>query len=250
MTWPRLTYFTEDRPAVLVVSHTRSGTHFLMNALARCYGYVSQPWFNLDPINTHLNYYDPPCFCQFLLDLASRPMATIAKSHHMADFFTGELTRLTQRYAVLCIYRHPVSVLLSCWRFMHRWPWVGPRLDDPLAFARAEPSGALLRYQLRQYPDMVRLWAAHVEGWLAAAQQSPITLIRYEDLDAHFEQTMWNLGKVLGRPPMALSRPPRGENIIPGGPEDPTGRGIPPDREALERLCRQVVGPTMARLGY
>jgi hypothetical protein len=39
-------------------------------------------------------------------------------------------------------------------------------------------------------------------------------------------------------------------NVIPGGPEDPAGVGIPPDAAALRRLCREEVGATMARLGY
>jgi hypothetical protein len=247
----KLSHFAEERPAVLVVSHLRSGTHFLMNALANCYGYVSSPWYNLDPINTHLNFYDPPCLVQFLLDLASRPMANVVKSHHMVEYFAGELPRLTRRYVVFYIYRDPVAVLLSCWRFMHRWPWVGPCVADPLTFARSEPSGALLRYQLRQYPALVRLWAAHVEGWLAAAKaNSGITLVRYEDLDTHFERTLRGLGRVLGRPPQALTRPAREEHVIPGGPQDPTGLGVPPDTTALSQFCRETVGDTMARLGY
>ena len=246
-----LTYFAEDRPAVLVVSHPRAGTHFLMNALASCYGYVSQPWVNFDPINTPVNYYDPPSVRECLLELASRPMANLVKSHHVADCFAGELPLLTRRYAVLYICRHPVPVLLSCWRFMHRWPWAGPRVADPVGYARAEPCGGMLRYQVRQFPDMVRLWAAHVEGWLAAARTVPgVALVRYEDLDNHFEETVRGLGRVLGRPPHALVRPDRGYNVIPGGPEDPAGLGIPPDTAALERLCRQAVGATMARLGY
>lgn len=244
-------YFTEDRPSALVVSHPRAGTHFLMNTLASCYGYLSQPWFNLDPINTPINYYDPPVFSEILLNLASRPLANVVKSHHSAEFFAGELSRLTRRYAVFYVYRNPVAVLLSCWRFMYRWPWAGPRVADPLTYARTEPSGGLLRYQMRQYPDMVRLWAAHVEGWLEAAEANPgVTLVRYEDLNARFEQTVWGLSGVLGRSPQALVRPAREENIIPGGPENPTGLGMPPDTAALERLCREVVGATMARLGY
>jgi hypothetical protein len=222
-----------------------------MNSLASCYGYISQPWYNLDPINTHLNFYDPPSMSHFLLNLAAGPMATLVKSHHMVDFFAGELPRLTQRYVILYICRHPVAVLLSSWRFMHRWPWAGPRARDPLAYARSEPHGALLRYQLRQYPDMVRLWAAHVEGWRAAAEAHPkVVLVRYEDLDTRFEQTMQGLSHVLGRSPQALARPARGVNVIPGGPEDPTGLSILPDTAALHHLCREAAGTAMDRLGY
>jgi len=251
MTELPVSFFPESRPAALVASHPRSGTHFLINTLARCYGYQNQPWINLDPINTPINYYDPAIFAEVLLSMAARPLANVLKSHHPAEFFAGILPQLTRRYAVFYIYRNPVAVLLSCWRFMHRWPWAGPCLPDPLAYARAQPSGAQLRYLLRQHPDLMRLWAAHVEGWLAAAAANPgVTLVRYEDLDAHFEPTVRGLSRVLGRPPQALLRPSREGNVIPGGPVDPTGLGTPPDKAALERLCRETVGATMTRLGY
>jgi len=31
---------------VMVVSHQRSGTHFMMNTVAACFGYVSNPWLD------------------------------------------------------------------------------------------------------------------------------------------------------------------------------------------------------------
>ncbi len=247
-----LALFPEERPAVMVVSHERSGTHFLMNALAACYGYVSAPWVNFDRPSLNINYYHPAEVRDALLALAARPMANVVKSHHPADFFAAELPRLAGRYVVLSVCRDPAATLLSLWRVMHRWPWAeGPRLADPLAFARAEPCGRMMRYQMRQYPHLMARWAAHVEGWLAAAQAVPgVAVVRYEDLDARYEETMRGLAGLLGRPPKALARPARDVNVIPGGPADPAGRGTPPDAEALRRLCRGAVGGTMARLGY
>ena len=108
-----------------------------MNTLASCYGYLSQPWFNLDPITTPINYYDPAIFSDMLLSVAAKPLANVMKSHHTVGFFGDSLSRLTQRYAIFYIYRNPVPVMLSSWHFMHRWPWAGPCLPDPVAFARA-----------------------------------------------------------------------------------------------------------------
>ena len=36
------------KPKVMVVSHERSGTHFLMNTIALNFDYISAPWINLD----------------------------------------------------------------------------------------------------------------------------------------------------------------------------------------------------------
>lgn len=245
------TFFAEQRPAAIVVSHERSGTHFLMNSLASCYGYVAQPWINFDYPETNINYFHPKAVSEYLLAIADPPLAKIVKSHHAVDFFAGELGRLTERYVVLSICRHPVSVMVSYWRYLHRLPWFeGPKVPDPLTLARSEPWGAMRRYHLGHYANLLRRWAAHVEGWRAAAEsQRNIVLIRYEDLDMRFEETIPALKHFLGRPPLAIVRPPRGLNVVAGSAEGPTGYS-PPDVEALQRLCRQEVGSTMARLGY
>ena len=243
---------SSSRPAVMVVAHERSGTHFLMNTLAACYGYVSQPWINFDHVPFAINFYSPSQVRDQLLALAAGPRTHLVKSHHQAGFFVGELPRLAEHYVLFYVCRNPVDVLLSYWRFMHRWPWFeGPKVADPLTFARSEPCGYMMRYQLRQYPNLMQRWAAHVEGWLEAASAlRRVLVVRYEDLDAHFAEVVQGFALVLGRPPQALARPPREVNVIPGGPDDPSGQGLRPDVEALRELCHASVGATMTRLGY
>ena len=244
--------FREMRPAVTVVSHERSGTHFLMNALAACYQYVSTPWIDFDRPAFNINYFYLPEVRDLLLALADRPMANIVKSHHAVEFFAGELCRITERYVVFVVCRHPVSVMTSFWRFMHQWPWSeGPKTLDPVSFARAEPCGRLLRYQVWQHASMLQRWAAHVEGWLGAAARLPrVVVVRYEDLDGDYDATVRSFTAHLGRTPHAIVRPARDYNVIPAGPHDPTGNGVAPDLDALRRLCRETVGLTMSRLGY
>lgn len=248
----KLSYFSEQRPAVMTVTHERSGTHFMMNSLAACFGYVSNPWVNLDPAESSLNinYYGGRW--DELLKLAERRMANIVKSHLPAAFFQNMLGLLTSGYVIFVVIRDPVAVMLSFWRIMHRWGRLaGPIVSDPQSFARAEPSGWSLRYQRRQYPSMLRRWEGHVQGWLAAAEVQPrIAIIRYEDLNARYEETMRRCGQLLGLTPQAFPRPARNVNVIPGGPDDPAGQGVPPDVEELRRLCRETVGDTMTRLGY
>jgi hypothetical protein len=109
----------------------------------------------------------------------------------------------------------------------------------------------MMRYQLRQHANLMQRWAAHVEGWLEAATAvRRVRLVRFEDLDTQFEEVVQGFAWVLGRPPRAIVRPSRDVNVILGGPRDPSGRGIPPDVEALQDLCRATIGTTMTRLGY
>jgi hypothetical protein len=161
---------------------------------------------------------------------------------------------LTSRYVIFAIYRDPVSVMLSYWRYMHHFQPdknIGPRVDDPLTFAMSEPFGTMLRYQTQPCPTLLDRWATHVRSWHAAALGFPnIRLVRYEDLDLSFEETMKSFKPLLGREPIAIARPSRDRVVIPHGPDDPIKRGITPDIEALRRLCREQVGNTMALLGY
>ncbi len=249
------TFFPEPRPAVMVVSHERSGTHFLMNSLAACYGYVSRPWINFDnPTKSVLELYSREEIRKILLEMTDRPMANIVKSHHTADFFTGELEAIAKRYVIFVIYRDPVSVMLSYWRFMHRFQEsvnAGPRVGDPLTFAQAKPFGRMLRYQSQSCDTILDRWVYHVKSWQTVAPDFPnIQLVCYEDLDLNYETTMKSFAALLGREPQSFTRPSRNHMVIPAGPNDPLNTGISPDLEALRRLCLEKVGETMARLGH
>lgn len=93
-------------------------------------------------------------------------------------------------------------------------------------------------------------WAAHVEGWLSAAADFPrIVLVRYEDLDVRFDETVRSFAEVLGRKPRAILRPSRDFKVI-AGPRNSIALKMSFDREALRSICRQTVGSTMARLDY
>jgi hypothetical protein len=246
------TLFQERRPAAMVVSHERSGTHFLMNSLAACYGYVATPWIDFDASTWNINYFYLPHVRDLLLGMAERPMANVVKSHHAVDFFQEELASITRRYVLFVICRHPVPTMLSFWRFLHQWPWnEGPKAVDPVAFAKTEPWGRIQCYQMRQCTNMLARWAAHVEGWLdAAADCRRIVVVRYEDLNENYEATVRGFATPLGRLPQAIARPPRDSNVIPPGPPNPTGCGLSDDLVALRKLCQDQVGPTMSRLGY
>lgn len=244
---------SHQRSAAMVVSHERSGTHFLMNSLAYCYGYTSSPWIDLDSHNININYFLPSEISKALDSYVADPLSRIVKSHHSADFFADQLPRIIENHVIFYIYRDPVAVMLSLWRHLNRLAWVeGPKVASPLTLARTEPCGQMMRYQMRQYPNMLRRWAAHVEGWLDAAKTTERLIgVRYEDLDAHYEQTVSSFSRILGRKPQTpMLCPPRDFNVISGGADEPTGSVVPLVLDELRAFCRAEVGETMARLGY
>lgn len=242
--------FFIDRPAVMVASHPRAGTHFLMNALANCYGYVSSPWINLGHDQANVNYFCPPNVGDYLVALAARPLATILKAHHPADFFSGQFDRIAPRWAIIVPVRHPVDTLVSYWKHLNSLDWFeGPQLSDALEFFRSEPCGGLLRWQRRQFPNMMVRWADWTEGWWKAAQtSSAIAIVRYEELSMDFDRVMHSLAPLLGCEPQKIARPER-ETSEWLRPSEHVAE-VAFDRDALRAACRQQIGRTMELFGY
>src|SRR5262245_37767968 len=78
--------FDRPRPKIMVVSHERSGTHFLMNSIAKCYGYLASPWINFD-YELGLNFYHPQSLAAFFAQFRDHHVANIVKTHHAFAFF-------------------------------------------------------------------------------------------------------------------------------------------------------------------
>lgn len=246
----RLTLFPTPRPTVMVVSHERSGTHFLMNSIARGYGYVVEPWIDFDYNHLPINYFAPRTVARTLAWFADQHAANVIKSHHAADFFEPVLDPLLSKMRILYVHRDPVAVTASFWRVINEWPWhEGPQRDDLVAFARAEPEGQLLRYQMKQRANMLRRWAAHVEGWTRLAEGRPhLRVVRYDALKNDYAATLASLGDALAAKPVDLTPPPRDVNVI--GKRVAVGDAEVPGREALHALALAEVGDTMRALGY
>ena len=255
--------FFQDRPAVMVASYCRSGNHFLMNSLANCYGYVAAPWIDLDPMHhkpIYANgyerrdvvtiYYSPSNLADYLLQLARRPLATIIKAHLHPDFYAGAFERIISRYVIFVVHRHPADTLRSYWHFLGGMGWnEGPKPDNVIDFAKSPPMGAILRYQLRQYPTMMHHWADVAESWLAAATAWPrIVLVSYDRLRSNFQEVMKSLAPALGVEPLALKQPDR--DVSPWIRSNLPRMRSEPDMDALRKLCRETIGETMDRLGY
>jgi len=247
----QITALKDDRLPVLVASHERSGTHFTMNALAKCFDYVSTPWIDLDRPLININYYSPPVLAQTLTRLAGYRPANIVKSHHEFRFFAKIIDDIGRAFHLVYVYRHPADTLASYWRLLNSMAWAeGPKAATALGLATAPPMARLMRYQFNQYETMLDRWANHVRGWLSAAQAGGrIHLVRYEDLDTNYEGEIKRLGERLGLSPARIDRPARDENVITGRVAFEPAPGAD-NRAAVAELAWRKHPELMARLGY
>ncbi|MBF0369456.1 MAG: sulfotransferase domain-containing protein [Magnetococcales bacterium] len=236
-------------PRVIVISHERSGTHFLMNSLAASYGYVAKPWINFDSDQFNINYFHPPRVARFFQQFSSYPLSQIIKSHHHVDFFAGVLEEITQSFIILYIHRDPRGVMPSFWRFNNQLAWrEGPQTETCQQFIRAQPGGRLLRYQINQQKSMVHRWQSHVSGWVSAARHNPhIQLVSYEKLRDDYRGVMEELSPLLQHQPTAFTPPDKLTNVV------SPNTGYQPQcqfGEVDEAFFQECAGDLLAKLGY
>lgn len=247
-----ITSFEDDRRPVLVVSHERSGTHFAMNTLAKCFDYIANPWVDLDRTQININYFAPWVLAQTLVRLAGYRPANVVKSHHEFRFFSDIVQDVGRAFHLVYVYRRPEDTLASYWRLLNTMAWVeGPKAATALDFATAPPMARLMRYQFSQFDTMLDRWANHVRGWVDAANAGGrIHLVRYEDLDADFEAEVRRLGDRIGLEPTRIERPSRSENVVVGGGIEFDPAPGTDNRAAVAELAMRRHPELMARLGY
>ncbi len=248
----KLSQFVQPRPKVLVVSHERSGTHFLMNSIAKCFGYVSSPWVNFDTLTLATNFHSSEAIAEFFSQFQGMKLANIVKSHHPFLFFEKVFEEIAREFHVFYIYRDPRDVMVSYWRYLNQLSWhEGPCTDSPKEFIRSTPEGNLLRYQRRQESSMVHRWRTHVESWTSGLPErfrAKVSLVRFRDLQINYEGVMRSMSPILGSP-ISFERPALHESsILPG-------KGISggyKEHFNIDDLAffREVAGPTMDRLGF
>lgn len=240
----------EQRLPAMVVSHERSGTHFLMNALAAEFGFDADPGLAFDPPVVNINYFHPRSIRNFLHDISETKTDLIIKSHHHFDFFREIIEQVAREIHIFYIYRDPRDVCHSFRHFLQSWPWFeGPKIDVAGDFIRAAPAGQMLRYQYFQAPDMLHRWQSHVEGWLDAAAHHPeITPVRYEALNDTYDDVIDAIAAKKGWPRQNnAAKPEINKNTV-----LESQKGSPSNRYSAEDLdyFRRQIGGAMERLGY
>lgn len=246
----KLTLGNAHQKKILVLSHERSGTHFLMNTLSLNFGYVSQPWINFD-YELGLNFYSANVVSAFFKQMHQRPILNIVKSHHQSGFIADCIDYLTDEFHVFYIYRDPRDVMISFWQLIAGFSWdEGPKTSTVGEFMRAAPRGGMLRYQKSQAATILHRWKEHVEGWADIAETpagQKIIMLSFESLNLNFDETLKHIGQQIGQPAATPMRPTKNVNVVRAGPGQ-TGRHrdfFTPEDHAF---VIDTVGSTMERL--
>jgi hypothetical protein len=245
--------FHRPRPSVIVAAHERSGTHFLMNTLAHCFGYVATPWIDFDYSSVNINFHSARRVAGFFKQFHGYNVASLFKSHHNYAFFQPVIEEVLGEFIVFYVYRDPRDVMVSYWKLVAGLPWhEGPKTATCREFVRAAPEGQMLRYQTRQAPSLLHRWRAHVDGWtreVPAGLRHRVCFVRYEDLHGRYEASVDAIATFLSEKPLSYRRPSPRENVV-----FPSQGTIGAHREHFDQAdldwFREVAGETMTRLGY
>ena len=183
---------------LMVCSHERSGTHFMMNSISECTEYTVNPFLNFDymPLGSFVNFFSKESMNKFLFSLqeirkneySTHCVNSIIKSHYPISL----LDHNKNLCRVIYIYRNPEEVFISYWKFLHRWNWLeGPKLSSPLELIKTNPKGQSQRYQIENYTNYFARWASHIiDAKNAARNSSNIVLVNYSELQNNFEKTI------------------------------------------------------------
>jgi hypothetical protein len=232
---------------VLAVSHERSGTHFLMNTLALNFGYVANPWINLD-YELGINLYSQQSLCFFFMNkMHDASVLNIVKSHHQVEFFASILPYLIDQFHIFYIYRDPRDVMVSFWRYVRNHTRdEGPRVATVGQFMRAAPWGGMLRYQKKQVPSILERWKVHVQDWIETADRiasGRIILVRYEELHLDFDATVHRIGQRIGRVCAQPVRPDPHLDVV-----GPGAGGVGVHRDLFGRADSDLISTTVGDL--
>ncbi len=234
---------------VVVVSHERSGTHFLMNALAVSFGLERDAHLMLDQATVNLNWYHPASVAFFFRENRAVEPTWLRKSHHQFAFFEPVIDEVLTHADIFCIHRDPRDVMHSYRHFLNALDWPeGPKCASAAAFIRAAPMGAMLRYQMEQLPDMLTRWRVHVEGWAKAAMVHPgIRLVRYEALNTDYNVEMDRIAAEMGWCRLSRERPEiNARTVLTSAQNDSSN--VYADTDIA--FIRSRIGEAMHRFGY
>lgn len=169
-----------------IVTHERSGTHFLINTIANNF-YISDEWANLgewfgpyDQPERRFDHIDE--FNQQFGEMTRT--AKMIKSHCDRDLYEAKY----QPRKVIYVFRDPRDTMVSFFHYLNNKYFYeyNPTVEDHRCESVSEfirrPISPFLRhcYSLHgQMENVVERWAQHVKGWI---DQEGVLVLRYVDI--------------------------------------------------------------------
>ena len=214
-----------------------------MNTIGSATDYSSNPWLNYDliPLGAAINFHSETSVKTFITNLAALEIdghktcnASILKSHFPLRMLGKASGKLPLK--IIYIYRDPVEVFISFWKFLHQWGWdEGPKTRTPSELISSPPSGQSQRYQLTNYKDYFERWAQHTLDGINYCKNNPNAYhISYKELLEHHESVTLQTCNILDiKVQKKIQLPGKKSNVIPG-----KNLFISSDeRETLKQIC-------------
>ncbi|MBT8763360.1 sulfotransferase domain-containing protein [Desulfohalobiaceae bacterium Ax17] len=188
-----------------IISHERSGTHFVINTILRNI-YIRQGWHNIgewfgsdDPTNrfAHIDEFNRKWEQTY-------KQAAIIKSHCERDLFEARY----RRAKVIYVLRNPRDTLTSWFYYLNRVEFYqyNPQVPDHRCKSFSEflrrPISSFLKHSYSLHADFSNVaerWASHVSGWLKVAGSEPdVLVVRYEELHRDYKPVLKEVASFLG----------------------------------------------------
>ena len=180
---------------LMVISHERSGTHFLIDSICanvEIYDnsvinvYTESDYDNIDEYREKV--------CGHLYGFFGKPVQRVFKSHHQAHFFKDIIDELKKEFHIFYIYRNPLDTLTSLYHYYKDISH--PNFDDNVDnfLFRIFPKDPW--YTAIQDKDNVERLKNHVLNW----KKMGVNLIKYEDMLLNYNETMNNIFTILELP--------------------------------------------------
>jgi len=186
---------------ILVVSHERSGTHFLFNSLAENIEGYSNQEISIQQAERSFQIDKPSIDAvkEQLFSYFGKSEPRIFKSHHQYDFFAPYIDELIKEYHIVYMVRDGRDVLNSCLHYFNQAPAEEfPRCKSMAEFLEVDPGKYSFdrEYSLVSENNFSERWANHCAEWIRAHDK--ISIVKYEDLESNFDTTMRVLASQMG----------------------------------------------------
>ena len=171
---------------ILVVSHERSGTHFLIDSIAYNFGYsnnvINFPTQDSKDFSKKRTTEYRDFIQSSVRSFYSLKTDRIFKSHHDVRFFDGMLEELKDNFYIFYIKREACDVLTSCYHYYnlpHLTHFPQEKNVEKFIFElkpyQYATDGA---YSFVKSENQILRWKNHVEGW----EKSGATILEYNNL--------------------------------------------------------------------